>query len=116
MIISQTPLRISFLGGGTDFPDFYRDHGGCVLTMAIDKYVYCLVQKRLDKLIYVNYTRKEIVESVEEVRHELVKEAMKMTGVKEGIEITFTADIPGVGSGLGSRSSVTVGILNALYQ
>ncbi len=116
MIITQTPLRISFLGGGTDLGDFYREFGGCVLTSAIDKYVYCIVKERFDKKIYVNYSVKEIVERVDDLEHELVREAMKKTGVTEGVEITFLSDVPAAGSGLGSSSTVTVGTLNALYQ
>lgn len=116
MIITQTPLRISFLGGGTDFPDFYKEHDGRVLTTAIDKYVYCIVKERFDKQIYVSYSQKEIVDSVDELKHELVREAMKITGVSSGVEIAFLSDIPAAGSGLGSSSSVSVGVLNALYQ
>lgn len=116
MIISQTPLRISFLGGGTDFPDFFKKHGGRVLTTAIDKYVYCIVKERFDKQIYINYSEKEIVNSVSDIKHELVREAMKKTGVRQGVEISFLSDIPASGSGLGSSSSVTVGVLNALHQ
>src|SRR3990172_7753250 len=116
MIITQTPLRISFLGGGTDMADFYREYGGCVVTTAIDKYVYCIVKERFDKLIVVGYSIKETVEKIDELKHELVREAMKKTGVREGIEIAFLSDIPAAGSGLGSSSSVTVGVLNALYQ
>lgn len=116
MIITQTPLRISFLGGGTDFPDFYNKYGGCVLTTAIDKYVYCIVKERFDKQIYVSYTQKEIVDKVSDLKHDLVREALKLTGIKEGLEIAFLSDIPAAGSGLGSSSSVTVGVLNALYQ
>jgi len=116
MIITQTPLRISFLGGGTDFPKFYREYGGCVLTTAIDKYVYCIVQKRFDEMIVVGYSKKEWVEKVDLLEHELVREAMKKTGVDRGVEITFLSDVPAAGTGLGSSSSVTVGVLNALYQ
>ena len=116
MIISQTPLRISFLGGGTDFPDFFKKYGGRVLTAAIDKYVYCIVKERFDRQIYINYSEKEIVSNVSEIKHELVREAMRKTGVTEGIEISFLSDIPASGSGLGSSSTVTVGVLNALYQ
>ncbi|MEK7154694.1 MAG: GHMP kinase, partial [Patescibacteria group bacterium] len=76
MIITRTPLRISFLGGGTDFPDFYKKYGGCVVTTAIDKYVYVIVKERFDKQIYVNYSIKEIVDKVGELKHELVREAM----------------------------------------
>lgn len=116
MIITQTPFRISFVGGGTDFPDFFREHGGGVLSSAIDKYVYVIVQKRyFDDLIYVNYSKKEIADEVDKIEHELVREAMKKTGVLKGVEITTVADIPIAGTGLGSSSSVTVGLLNALY-
>jgi D-glycero-alpha-D-manno-heptose-7-phosphate kinase len=116
MIITQTPLRISLAGGGTDFPDFFNKHGGCVVSSAIDKYVYCIVKERFDDKIYVNYSKKEIVDSVDALEHELVREAMRKVGVKKAVEISFLADIPAEGSGLGSSSSVTVGVLNALYH
>ncbi|KKQ67214.1 MAG: hypothetical protein US86_C0001G0141 [Candidatus Daviesbacteria bacterium GW2011_GWA2_38_24] len=116
MIITQTPLRLSFFGGNTDFPDYYLKHGGCVLTTAIDKYIYCIVTQRFDKKIYINYSKKEIVNSVDEIEHELVREALKKTGVENGVEITFLADIPSEGSGLGSSSAVLVGVLNALHH
>lgn len=115
MIVVQTPLRVSFLGGGTDFEDFYKEHGGAVLTTAIDKSVYVIVKERFDDKIYINYSKKEIVDDVSEIRHELVKYAMTTTGVKSGIEITTLSDIPSEGSGLGSSSSVTVALLHALY-
>ena len=115
MIITQTPLRIGLLGGGTDLPDYYREHGGRVLNCAIDKYVYVIVKQRFDDDIYVNYSRKEIVSRAEDLEHELVREAMWMTGVTSGVEITTLADIPSAGSGLGSSSSVTVGLLHALF-
>jgi D-glycero-alpha-D-manno-heptose-7-phosphate kinase len=116
MIITQTPLRIGLLGGGTDLPDYYREHGGRVLNCAIDKYVYVIVKQRFDNDIYVNYSKKEIVSRVEDLEHELVREAMWMTGVTNGVEITTLADIPSAGgSGLGSSSAVTVGLLQALF-
>lgn len=115
MIITQTPLRIGLLGGGTDLPDYYRVHGGRVLNCALDKYVYVIVKQRFDDEIYVNYSRKEIVSRVDDLEHELVREAMKMTGVSRGVEITTLADIPSAGSGLGSSSAVTVGLLHALF-
>ena len=115
MIITQTPLRIGLLGGGTDLPDYYREHGGRVLNCAIDKYVYVIVKERFDDDIYVNYSKKEIVTAVEDLEHELVREAMLMTGVANGVEITTLADIPSAGSGLGSSSAVTVGLLHALF-
>ena len=118
MIITQTPLRIGLLGGGTDLPSYYREHGGRVLNCALDKYVYVIVKQRFDDDIYVNYSRKEIVSRVEDLEHALVREAMMMTGVTKGVEITTLADIPSSGSGLGSSSAVTVGLLHALsaYQ
>jgi D-glycero-alpha-D-manno-heptose-7-phosphate kinase len=115
MIVTQTPLRIGLVGGGTDLPDYYREHGGRVLNCAIDKYVYVIVKQRFDDDIYVNYSKKEIVSRVEDLEHELVREAMHMAGVRTGIEITTLADIPSAGSGLGSSSSVTVGLLHALF-
>jgi D-glycero-alpha-D-manno-heptose-7-phosphate kinase len=115
MIITQTPLRISFLGGGTDFEDFYRNNGGAVLSTTIDKYVFVIVKERFDEMIYVNYSKKEIVDSCDKLEHELVREAMRITGVTKGVEITTLADVPAHGTGLGSSSSVTVGLLQALY-
>jgi D-glycero-alpha-D-manno-heptose-7-phosphate kinase len=115
MIITQTPLRIGLLGGGTDLPDYYREYGGRVLNCALDKYVYVIVKQRFDNDIYVNYSKKEIVTHVDELEHELVREAMRMTGVASGVEITTLADIPSAGSGLGSSSAVTVGLLHALF-
>jgi D-glycero-alpha-D-manno-heptose-7-phosphate kinase len=116
MIISQTPLRIGLLGGGTDLPGYYREHGGRVLNCALDKYVYVIVKQRFDDDIYVNYSKKEIVSRVDDLEHELVREAMHMAGVVNGVEITTLADIPsGGGSGLGSSSAVTVGLLQALF-
>src|ERR671927_1169145 len=115
VIITQTPLRIGLVGGGTDLPDYYREYGGRVLNAAIDKYVYVIVKQRFDNDIYVNYSRKEIVSRVEDLEHELVREALNMSGIRGGVEITTLADIPSAGSGLGSSSSVTVGLLHALF-
>jgi D-glycero-alpha-D-manno-heptose-7-phosphate kinase len=115
VIITQTPLRVGLVGGGTDLPGYYREHGGRVLNAAIDKYVYVVVKQRFDDEIYVNYSTKEIVSRVEDLEHELVREAMHMAGVRGGVEITTLADIPSAGSGLGSSSAVTVGLLHALF-
>ncbi|MFC1511178.1 GHMP kinase [Candidatus Margulisiibacteriota bacterium] len=115
MIISRTPLRISFFGGGTDLKDFYALEGGAVLSTAIDKYIFVTVNKKFDDHIRVSYSKTEIVEHVDQVKHDLVREAMKLTGVNGGIEITTIADIPSQGTGLGSSSTFTVGVLNALY-
>src|SRR3990167_1030383 len=116
MIITKTSLRLSLLGGNTDFPKYFRKYGGACLTTTIDKFIYCIVKKRFDDLIYINYSVKEKVEKVEDIKHDLVREAMKLVGVKEGIEITFLSDIPSEGSGLGSSSAVVIGVLNALHN
>ncbi len=116
MIISQTPLRISFVGGGTDMRSFYQHSPGMVLSAAIDKYLFVIINERFDEKIYINYMDKEIVNDVQEIKHELVREAMKKTGIKSGVEVTMLADIPSTGSGLGSSSALTVGLLNAFYN
>jgi D-glycero-alpha-D-manno-heptose-7-phosphate kinase len=116
MIITQTPLRISFLGGGTDLKEFYRIDDGYIVSSAIDKYIFVIVNERFDNFIYVNYSEKERVDSPLKVKHDLVREALLKTGIKGGIEITMLADIPSEGSGLGSSSSLTVGLLNAFYM
>ncbi len=116
MIISQTPLRISFVGGGTDLKSFYHLEDGMVISSAIDKYVYVIVKERFDEKIYVNYSIKEIVSDISKIKHDLVREAMKKVGIERGVEITTLADVPSEGSGLGSSSTVTVGLLNALYN
>jgi D-glycero-alpha-D-manno-heptose-7-phosphate kinase len=115
MIIVQTPLRVSFFGGGTDLPSFYLSEGGCVLTSAIDKYIFVTIKKRFDQLLRVGYTRTEMAESVADIQHELIREAFLVAGIRKGIEITTMGDIPSAGSGLGSSSTVTVGALHAMY-
>ncbi len=115
MIISRTPLRISFLGGGTDFRPFYERGWGAVTSVAVNKYVYIAVNRKFDHGIRVSYSRTELVRRVDEVKHDLVREAMRLTGVTRGVEIVSIADIPSRGTGLGSSSAFTVGLLNALY-
>ncbi len=115
MIVTQTPLRLSFFGGGTDLAGYYREAGGAVLSTAIDKHVYVIVKRRFDDAIYINYSQKEIVSAVDEIQHDLVRESMRLTGVENGIEITTLADVPSTGTGLGSSSAVTVGLLHAFY-
>ncbi|MEO8357692.1 MAG: GHMP kinase [Chloroflexota bacterium] len=115
MIIVQTPLRISFFGGGTDFPSFFMEEGGCVLTSAIDKYIYVTVKERFDSKLRIGYTQTEMVDNIDQIQHELIREALRTTGIHSGLEITTMGDIPSEGSGLGSSSTVTVGALNALY-
>jgi D-glycero-alpha-D-manno-heptose-7-phosphate kinase len=115
MIITQTPLRISFLGGGTDFRDYYRQEEGWVLSCAIDKFIFVTIKERYDDRIRVGYTKTELVDDVDELEHELVRECLRKTGITKRVEISTMGDIPSEGAGLGSSSTVTVGLLNAMY-
>ncbi|MDD3920521.1 MAG: GHMP kinase [Eubacteriales bacterium] len=114
MIISKTPLRIGFVGGGTDIDAFYSTGYGAVVSATINKYIYVTVHKRFDSSIRVSYTKTEVVDRVEDLQHDIVKACLQMVGIKEGIEITTIGEVP-AGTGLGSSSSLTVGLLNALY-
>src|SRR5436190_11185655 len=115
MIISRTPLRMSFVGGGSDLPSFYRKFGGAVVSTAINKFVYITLNEKFDHRIRVSYSKTEEADSIEQIQHPLVRESMKLLSVQGGIEITSIADIPSKGSGLGSSSSFTVGLLHALH-
>ena len=115
MIISKTPLRLSFVGGGSDLPAFYRDGVGAVLSTSINKFVYVTINKRFEPGIRLSYSKTEEVLSVAEIEHRIVKATLGKLGVDGGVEITSVADIPSRGSGLGSSSSFTVGLLHALY-
>lgn len=115
MIITRTPLRISFAGGGSDLAAFYEQERGAVVSTAIDKYIYITVNPKFDHKIRASYSVTEIVNSVSDLQHELIREALYLLEIKEGIEITSISDIPSQGTGLGSSSSYTVGLLNALY-
>lgn len=118
MIITRTPLRISFCGGGTDLPSFYTREQGAVVSASINKYIYITINRLsryFDHKISLKYSRTELVNSVDDVRHPIIREAMKLTGVVENIEITSMADIP-AGTGLGSSSSYAVGLLHALHS
>ena len=114
MIISQTPYRVSFAGGGTDLPAFYRQEYGAVLSVAIDKHMYVTVSPRFDPTTRVAYTKVEIASDLADLKHELVREALRMTGLGRHLEITTVGDVP-AGAGMGSSSSLTVGVLLALY-
>jgi D-glycero-alpha-D-manno-heptose-7-phosphate kinase len=114
LIIVQTPLRISLFGGGTDFPSFFLKEGGCVLSTAIDKYIFVTIKKRFDDKLRVGYTSTEMVDRVDDIKHELIREAFKLAGISKGVEVNTTGDIP-AGTGLGSSSTVTVGVLNAMF-
>lgn len=115
MIIVQTPLRVSFLGGGTDFGAYYLREEGWVLSSAIDKYIFVVLKERYDDKIRVGYTKTELVDDIDQLEHELVRECLRRTGITRRVEISTMADIPSEGSGLGSSSTVTVGLLNAMY-
>ena len=115
MIIIQTPLRISLFGGGTDFPKYFMEEGGCVLSSAIDKYIFIGIKERFDRKLRAGYTKTELVDRIDDLDHDLIREALRKTGITEGVEITTMGDIPSEGSGLGSSSTVTVGSLHAMY-
>lgn len=115
MIISKTPLRISFVGGGSDIESYYRKSAGAVVSTSIDKYVYITVNKKFDNHIRVSYSKTEEVKRVDEIEHKLVREILKFHKIKGGLEITSIADIPSRGTGMGSSSSFSVGLLHCLY-
>jgi D-glycero-alpha-D-manno-heptose-7-phosphate kinase len=115
LLVSRTPLRISLVGGGTDLPAFYEQHGGAVVSTTIDKWIHVIVARRFEGDVRVAYSRTEIVDKAADVEHELVREAMRLTGIPRGVDIMTLADVPSQGTGLGSSSAVTVGLLNALY-
>ncbi|MDO8527716.1 MAG: GHMP kinase [Deltaproteobacteria bacterium] len=117
MIISKTPLRMSFAGGGSDFADYYRQKSGCVIGTTINKYVYIAVNKRFTDHIRVGYSKSEYVMNVEDIEHNLVREALKLVGVTKGIEVVYMSDMLPAheGSGLGASSAILVGTLHALH-
>jgi D-glycero-alpha-D-manno-heptose-7-phosphate kinase len=115
MIISKTPLRMSFSGGGSDLPSFYERSEGAVVSVAIDKYIYVTVNKKFDNSFRIGYSKTENVKSPEKIKHGIVREVIKKLNINGGLEITSIADIPSSGTGLGSSSSFTVGLLNALH-
>jgi len=115
MIISRTPLRISFVGGGSDLPAFFEREAGAVVSTAINKYIYISVNPKFDRRIRASYSRTELVDRVEELAHELIRSALQMVDIDAAVEITSISDIPSRGTGLGSSSAYTVGLLNALY-
>src|SRR3954470_18158492 len=115
MIITRPPLRVSLGGGGTDLPSYYRAHGGFLVAAAIDKYVYLTQHRTFQREIILKYAKLERVQSVDDIEHPIVREALKMTGVTEPhIELASMADIPG-GTGLGSSGSFTTALLKALH-
>lgn len=120
MIISKTPLRMSFFGGGTDFQDYFKNSRfgyGSVISTALDMYVYITVNRRFDDKIRVVYYGNELVDRVEEIRHDIIRNALQLSGIEKGIEIVYSADLPlsGAGVGLASSSALAVGVMNALH-
>ena len=116
MLVCQTPLRISFFGGGTDIPEYYitAPDGGQVISAAIDKSTYVILNRLYRDQFVCNYTKKESVSYVEEIEHEYIREVLRHFNVNPGLEITTSADIPSEGSGLASSSSILVGLINAI--
>ena len=114
MIITRTPFRVSFAGGGSDIPSFYEKHGGCVLSTAINKYMYISVHPSFDrKQTVLKYSKTETVNDINDIEHVYFRQVLNNLGVS-GVELVSTADIPS-GTGLGSSSSFTVGLLHSLY-
>ena len=114
MIITRTPLRVSMGGGGTDLPFYSKKHGGSLVTSTLDKYIYIAVRKRFYRETRLAYSKIEIVQDNSKIKHPLIREALKLLDIKEGMEIVSIADVPS-GTGLGSSGAFTVGLLNALH-
>jgi D-glycero-alpha-D-manno-heptose-7-phosphate kinase len=116
MIIARSPLRISLGGGGTDLPSYYEKHGGFLIAAAIDKYVYITIHETFADEMIIKYSQMERVTAVKDVKHPIIREALKLTGITEtNLEITSMADIP-AGTGLGSSGSFTTALLKALHH
>lgn len=115
LIISKTPLRLSLGGGGTDLPHFYQKHGSHIVTAAVQKYIYVFAKRWFEDGIRVSYSKTELVSSVEEIQHPIVREVLRLLGPKRQIELVSMADVP-ARSGMGSSASFTVGLLNAIHS
>ena len=117
MIITKTPLRITFAGGGSDMASYYDEHPGTCISATINKYVYVLVKKRFDDKFYLKYSDNEVVDvnKIDDIQHDFIRETLKFMSVDYGVEIINWADIPTKGTGLGSSSSFLVGLLLALH-
>lgn len=115
LVVSKTPLRLSLGGGGTDLPHFYQKHGSHVVTAAVQKYVYVFAKRWFEDGIRVSYSKTELVSSIEEIEHPIVREVLRLLGPKKQIEIVSMADVP-ARSGMGSSASFTVGLLNAIHS
>ncbi|HUK22880.1 MAG TPA: hypothetical protein VLV45_15175 [Gemmatimonadales bacterium] len=116
MIVTRTPFRVTLGGGGTDLPSYYERHGGFVFAMGIDKYMYVMTNPPgVDRKIRLHYTQSEVADHVDEIRHELAREALRLNGIEDRMEISSMADVP-AGTGMGSSSAYLVGLLTALHQ
>ena len=116
MIICRTPLRMSFVGGGSDLPEYYRTKRGAVLSTSIKKYIYVSVNKKFDDDIRLSYSTTEIVNNVSNIKHPIVRNVLQYLKIEKGLEITSISEIPSKGTGLGSSSSFTVGLIHALHS
>ena len=117
MIITRTPFRISFFGGGTDYPVYYNEYGGACLSTTINRYCYITCRYLppfFENKYTIRYSKNELTKTIDEIKHPSVRECLKFVGIDQGIEMVYTADIPAM-SGIGSSSSFTVGLLSALY-
>jgi D-glycero-alpha-D-manno-heptose-7-phosphate kinase len=114
VIIARSPFRISLGGGGTDLPSYYREHEGFVIAAAIDRYVYIMVHHRFVRPIFLKYSKLELVDRVDDIEHPIIREALKLVGIGEHLELTSMSDIPS-GTGLGSSGSFTTALLKALH-
>jgi D-glycero-alpha-D-manno-heptose-7-phosphate kinase len=114
MILTKTPFRVSFAGGGSDLPEFYRRNDGAVISSTIDKAMYIALHPYFHDKIRIKYSRTEDVANVSEIQHPLVRECLSLVGIERGMEIASFADVP-AGTGMGSSSAFTVGLLHALY-
>ena len=115
MILSKTPFRISLIGGGSDLPSFYKNSGGAVISMSINKYIYISLHQKFDKGYRIGYSKTENCQTLEQIKHDIVRESVRYSEVIDNLEITSIADIP-AGTGLGSSSSFAVGLTNALLK
>lgn len=114
MILAKAPIRVSFFGGSSDLPEHFLKHGGATISLAIDKYVYVVVNHTPQNHIKLSYSRQECVKDVNDLEHDIVRETLKFFGIKSNIEITSFADIPTIGSGLGGSSAFTCALIVAI--
>ncbi len=116
MIVSKTPFRLSFFGGGSDLPSYYMQEEGCVISTAINKYLYITVNEKFDQSIRLSYSQTENVPETKHLQHDIVRNILELFKIKTGIEITSVSDLPSNGTGMGSSSAFAVGLINALYK